>query len=95
LIRVQASSALPADALVPRDDQPGEILGEVPPLRLVGKQVGQAFNDVAHDTRKIEKGWHGEISRGTNEPSLSRAAAGSVSAEINIVQPFGSKQHII
>jgi len=40
------------------DHQPGEVLGEMPPLRVAHKQVAELFHGVTHHLRGLYDPWH-------------------------------------
>ena len=46
------------DGLVRRHHQAGEVLGEMPPLRLARKQIPELVHGLTHNLRKLHDRWH-------------------------------------
>jgi hypothetical protein len=54
------------DGLPLGDHQPGEVFGEVPPLRLVVEEVAELGECVLDDLGEFDDAWHDQMPRGTN-----------------------------
>ena len=48
----------PRDRLAISDEQPREVLGEVPPLRVAVEQVTESFDSSLNQLRKFHDPWH-------------------------------------
>jgi hypothetical protein len=57
------------DRLPLGDHQSGEILGEMPTLRLVGKYASESFHGVPYYLRKLDDPWHDCTILGCHVPS--------------------------
>ena len=69
------------DGLALGDHQPGEVLGEVPPLGLVGEEVAELGEGVPDDLGEFDDAWHDQMPRGTN-------CAGAYETEKGLLLPI-------
>src|SRR3954468_3681752 len=69
------------DGLAFGDHQPGEVLGEVPPLGLVLEEVAELSQGVLDDLGELDDAWHDQMPGGTN-------CAGAYEAEKGLLLPF-------
>src|SRR3954470_17086553 len=69
------------DGLAFGDHQPGEVLGEVPPLGLVLEEVAELIQGVLDDLGELDDAWHDQMPGGTN-------CAGAYEAEKGLLLPF-------